>query len=118
MYAISKIILSKPGLKGVLVCGGTASNTRIDVTLGEGLVNALDDLAAEGKLDKDLIWVVRRGGPEVEKGLKLLAECFERNGIKGKIYDSELPITQAALILRDLLVTHRGYKPGPAAAEA
>ncbi|MFQ5508923.1 MAG: ATP-grasp domain-containing protein [Leptospirillia bacterium] len=118
MYKISRIILDKPGLAGVLVCGGTASNTRIDVTLGEGLVNALDDLAKEGKLDKDLIWVVRRGGPEVEKGLKLLAECFERNGIKGKIYDSELPITQAALILRDLLVEHRGYKPGPAAAEA
>ncbi len=115
MYAISKIILSKPGLKGVLVCGGTASNTRIDVTLGEGLVNALDDLAAEGKLDRDLIWVVRRGGPEVEKGLRLLAECFERNGIKGRIFDSELPITQAPLILRDLLVEHRGYIQGEVA---
>lgn len=118
MYAISNIILDKPGLQGILVCGGTASNTRIDVTLGEGLVNALDDMVKEGKLDTDLIWVVRRGGPEVEKGLKLLAECFERNGIKGKIYDSELPITQAPLILRDLLVEHRGYKPGPEVAEA
>ncbi|MDH5526234.1 MAG: succinate--CoA ligase subunit beta [Nitrospirota bacterium] len=118
MYRIGRIILSKPGLKGVLVCGGTASNTRIDVTLGEGLVNAIDDLAKEGKLDRDLIWVVRRGGPEVEKGLKLLAECFERNGIKGKIYDSELPITEAPLILRDLLVEHRGYKPGEQAKEA
>lgn len=118
MYRISRIILSKPGLKGILVCGGTASNTRIDVTLGEGLVNALDDLAREGKLDKDLIWVVRRGGPEVEKGLRLLNECFERNGIKGRIFDSELPITQAPLILRDLLVEQRGYKPGPQAAEA
>jgi citryl-CoA synthetase large subunit len=115
MYRISRIILSKPGLKGILVCGGTASNTRIDVTLGEGLVNAIDDLAKEGKLDRDLIWVVRRGGPEVEKGLKLLNECFVRNGIKGCIYDSELPITQAPLILRDLLVEHRGYQPGPAA---
>jgi citryl-CoA synthetase large subunit len=115
MYRISKIILSKPGLKGVLVCGGTASNTRIDVTLGEGLVGALDDLAKEGKLDRDLIWVVRRGGPEVEKGLKLLAECFQRNGIQGRVFDSELPITQAPLILRDLLVEHRGYKPGPQA---
>ncbi|MDH4228511.1 MAG: succinate--CoA ligase subunit beta [Nitrospirota bacterium] len=110
MYRIGRIILSKPGLKGVLVCGGTASNTRIDVTLGEGLVNAIDDLAKEGKLDRELIWVVRRGGPEVEKGLKLLAECFKRNGIKGRIFDSELPITQAPLILRDLLVQHRGYK--------
>lgn len=115
MYKISRIILSKPGIKGVLVCGGTASNTRIDVTLGEGLVNAIDDLAREGKLDRDLIWVVRRGGPEVEKGLRLLAECFQRNGIKGRIFDSELPITQAPLILRDLLVEHRGYVCGDTA---
>jgi citryl-CoA synthetase large subunit len=115
MDRISRIILSKPGLKGVLVCGGTASNTRIDVTLGEGLVGALDDLAKQGKLDPDLIWVVRRGGPEVEKGLRLLNECFERHGIKGRIFDSELPITQAPLILRDLLVEHRGYQPGPQA---
>jgi len=116
MYRISRIILSKPGLQGVLVCGGTASNTRIDVTLGEGLVSAIDDLAKEGTLDRDLIWVVRRGGPEVEKGLKLLAECFQRHGIKGVIYDSTLPITQAPLILKDLLVQHRGYRPGKAAS--
>ncbi len=111
MYKISKIILSKPGLKGVLVCGGTASNTRIDVTLGEGLVNAIDDLAKEGKLDRELIWVVRRGGPEAEKGLRLLHECFVRNHIKGIIYDSELPLTAAPVILKDLLVKNRGYEP-------
>jgi len=115
MYKIGRIILSKPGIKGVLVCGGTANNTRIDVTLGEGLVNAIDDLAKEGKLDRDLIWVVRRGGPEAEKGLRLLGECFARNGIKGRIFDSELPLTEAPVILRDLLVEHTGYQPDASA---
>ncbi len=118
MYAISRIILSKPGLKGILVCGGTASNTRIDVTLGEGLVNAIDDMAKEGSLDTSLIWVVRRGGPEVEKGLRLLHECFVRNNIAAVIYDSELPITEAPLILRDLLVKHRDYQVAGQQAQA
>ncbi|MCL5953645.1 MAG: acetate--CoA ligase family protein [Nitrospirae bacterium] len=111
MYRISRIILSKPGIKGVLVCGGTASNTRIDVTLGEGLAKALDDMNAEGKLDKNLIWVVRRSGPEYVKGLKMLHECFVRNGIRGEIYDSQLPITEAPIRLKELLIKHAGYKP-------
>ena len=111
MYRISRIILSKPGLKGVLVCGGTASNTRIDVTLGEGLAKALDDMNAEGKLDKNLVWVVRRSGPEYVKGLKMLHECFVRNGIRGEIYDSQLPITEAPIRLKELLIKHVGYKP-------
>jgi citryl-CoA synthetase large subunit len=111
MYRISRIILSKPGLKGVLVCGGTASNTRIDVTLGEGLAKALDDMNAEGKLDKNLVWVVRRSGPEYVKGLKMLHECFVRNGIRGVIYDSQLPITEAPIRMKELLIKHIGYKP-------
>lgn len=111
MYRISRIILSKPGLKGVLVCGGTASNTRIDVTLGEGLAKALDDMNAEGKLDKNLVWVVRRSGPEYVKGLKMLHECFVRNGIRGEIYDSQLPITEAPIRLKELLIKHIAYKP-------
>ena len=111
MYRISRIILSKPGIKGVLVCGGTASNTRIDVTLGEGLAKALDDMNAEGKLDKNLVWVVRRSGPEYVKGLKMLHECFVRNGIRGEIYDSQLPITEAPIRLKELLIKHAGYKP-------
>ncbi|MHB1285367.1 MAG: ATP-grasp domain-containing protein [Leptospirales bacterium] len=111
MYKIARIILSKPGLKGVLVCGGTASNTRIDVTLGEGLAKALDDMKAEGVLNPDLVWAVRRSGPEYVKGLKMLHECFVRNGIKGEIYDSQLPITEAPLRLRELMVKLIGYKP-------
>ena len=111
MYRISRIILSKPGIKGVPVCGGTASNTRIDVTLGEGLAKALDDMNAEGKLDKNLVWVVRRSGPEYVKGLKMLHECFVRNGIRGEIYDSQLPITEAPIRLKELLIKHAGYKP-------
>jgi citryl-CoA synthetase large subunit len=103
MNRIAKIILSKPGIKGVLVCGGTSSNTRIDVTLGEGLASALDELNAEGKLDKDLVWVVRRSGPEYKKGLKMLAECFKRNGIRGEIYDSALPLTEAPFRLNALM---------------
>jgi citryl-CoA synthetase large subunit len=111
MYKIARLILSKPGLKAALVCGGTASNTRIDVTLGEGLAKALDDMNAEGVLNKDLIWVVRRSGPEYVKGLKMLHECFIRNGIKGDIYDSQLPITEAPLRLKELLIKHANYQP-------
>jgi len=103
MYKITRIILSKPGIKGVLVCGGTANNTRIDVTLGEGVANAIRDLKKEGKLDPNWVWVVRRNGPEAEKGLRMLYEAFKECGVKGEIYDSSLPLTEAPVRLKHLL---------------
>ncbi len=103
MYRITRIILSKPGIRGVLVCGGTANNTRIDVTLGEGVANAIRDLKKEGKLDPNWIWVVRRNGPEAEKGLRMLYEAFKECGVKGQIYDSTLPLTEAPVRLKELL---------------
>ncbi|QWK19237.1 MAG: succinate--CoA ligase subunit beta [Hydrogenobacter thermophilus] len=103
MYKITKIILSKPGIRGVLVCGGTANNTRIDVTLGEGVANAIRDLYKEGKLNPDWIWVVRRNGPEAEKGLRMLYEAFKECKVKGEIYDSSLPLTEAPIRLKELL---------------
>jgi citryl-CoA synthetase large subunit len=103
MYKITKIILSKPGIRGVLVCGGTANNTRIDVTLGEGVANAIRDLKKEGKLDPNWVWVVRRNGPEAEKGLRMLYEAFKECGVKGEIYDSTLPLTEAPIRLKQLL---------------
>ncbi len=103
MYKITRIILSKPGIRGVLVCGGTANNTRIDVTLGEGVANAIRDLYKEGKLNPDWVWVVRRNGPEAEKGLRMLYEAFKECKVKGEIYDSSLPLTEAPLRLKELL---------------
>ncbi len=103
MNKISKIILSKPGLKAVLVCGGTASNTRIDVTLGEGLVSAIEEMKKDGTFPEGLAWVVRRSGPEYQKGLKMLSECFVKNNIEGVIYDSELPLTEAPQKLYEIL---------------
>ncbi len=103
MYKITRIILSKPGIRGVLVCGGTANNTRIDVTLGEGVANAIRDLKKEGKLDPNWVWVVRRNGPEAEKGLRMLYEAFKECGVKGEIYDSTLPLTEAPVRLKELL---------------
>jgi citryl-CoA synthetase large subunit len=41
----------------------------------------------------------------------MLHECFVRNGIKGDIYDSQLPITEAPLRLKELLIKHVNYQP-------
>ncbi len=112
MYKITKIILSKPGIRGVLVCGGTANNTRIDVTLGEGVANAIRDLKKEGKLNPDWVWVVRRNGPEAEKGLRMLYEAFKECGVKGEIYDSTLPLTEAPIRLKQLLDRCESKKKG------
>ncbi len=103
MNKITKIILSKPGLKAVLVCGGTASNTRIDVTLGEGLVSAIEEMIEAGTFPQGIIWVVRRSGPEYKKGLQMLNDCFVKNNIEAVIYDSELPLTAAPQKLYDIL---------------
>ncbi len=103
MYKITRIILSKPGIRGVLVCGGTANNTRIDVTLGEGVANAIRDLYKEGKLNPDWIWVVRRNGPEAEKGLYMLYQAMKECNVKAEIYDSSLPLTEAPIRLKEIL---------------
>ncbi len=103
MVKISKIILSKPGLKAMLVCGGTASNTRIDVTLGEGLVSAIEEMRKDGTFPEGLTWVVRRSGPEYRKGLKMLYDCFVKNGIEAVIYDSKLPLTEVPQKLYEIL---------------
>ncbi len=108
MYKITRIILSKPGIRGVLICGGTANNTRIDVTLGEGVANAIRDMKKEGLLDPNWVWIVRRNGPEAEKGLKMLAEAMRECGIRAEIYDSSLPLTEAPVRLKALLEENSG----------
>jgi len=48
---------------------------------------------------------VRRSGPEYEKGLKMLNDCFKKNNIKAVIYDSELPLTEAPQKLYEILTS-------------
>ena len=71
--------------------------------MGEGVANAIRDLYKEGKLNPNWIWVVRRNGPEAEKGLRMLYEAMKECGVKAEIYDSSLPLTEAPIRLKELL---------------
>jgi len=53
---------------------------------------------------------VRRNGPEAERGLRMLYEAFKECGIKGEIYDSSLPLTEAPVRLKELIDTCQAKK--------
>ena len=67
------------------------------------MVSAIEEMKKDGTFPEGLIWVVRRSGPEYQKGLKMLYECFQKNNIEGVIYDSELPLTEAPEKLYEIL---------------
>src|SRR3989344_2809390 len=65
VYQLAKIVLSKPGLRGLWIAGGVANFTDIAETFG-GIVDALDELKPSYPI------VVRRAGPYEEEGMRLM----------------------------------------------
>ncbi len=94
---LTEIVLSKPGLKGCWLVGGTANFTDIYETLmgfAEGL--------REVKPKPAYPIVIRRGGPNDKKAFEALKEIREKEGFDFHIYGRETPMTSTAKIMADL----------------
>ncbi len=96
VYQLAKIVLSKPGLRGLWVAGGVANFTNIEETF-HGIVDALDELKPAYPI------VVRRAGPYEEEGMKLMRECAKRNGLNMKLFGKEMSMSESVKVLTNII---------------
>ncbi len=97
--AISRIVLSKHGLRGLWICGGVANFTQIDETLG-GIVDALREIKPDYPI------VVRRAGPGEEEGRRIMEEAARELGLRLKFFGAETTMSDTAKILINLIHGH------------
>lgn len=97
LKALTKIILSKPNLKGLWIVGGTANFTDIYETL-MGVVEGLREVSPKPTFPI----VIRRGGPRDKEAFEALKEIGKKEGFDFHIYGRETPMTSTAKIIVDL----------------
>lgn len=100
VYRLSKVIMSKPGLKGLWHVGGTANNTDVERTMG-GFIQAL----REEKPDYPI--VVRRDGPHADEAFEKLRDVKKELDLDMKLFRNDKPMTESAKDLMDM-VERRG----------
>lgn len=96
--ALAKVVLSKPGLRGLWIAGPVANFTNVVETF-QGIIDVLDELKPQYPI------VVRRGGPFEKEGLELMEECAKRNGLRMKLFGKETSMSETAKILADMINT-------------
>ncbi len=92
VYRLTNIVATKPGLNGLLIAGGIANNTRIDVALS-GIARALEEIRPSYPI------VLRQAGPGEEEGHRLMRALARRYRLDMSLYGAELPMTEAARIV-------------------
>lgn len=96
IYRLSKIIISRQGLKGLWHVGGTANNTDIHRTM-KGFCQALREE------EPDYPIVVRRDGPNADKAFKLLRKTREELDLNMKLYRNDTTMTETAETLMKMI---------------
>ncbi len=94
---LTKILLSRPNLKGLWIVGGTANFTDIYETL-MGFVEGLREISPKPNYPI----VIRRGGPRDKEAFEALKEIGKKEGFDFHIYGRETPMTSTAKIIVDL----------------
>jgi succinyl-CoA synthetase beta subunit len=92
VYELTKIVLSKPNLKGLWIAGGVANFTNVKETF-HGIVDALDEIEPSYPI------VVRRAGPFEEEGMALMRECAQRNNLNMQLFGKEVSMSDTAAVL-------------------
>jgi citryl-CoA synthetase large subunit len=93
---LAKIVLSKPGLRGLWIAGGVANFTDIAATFS-GIIDALDEIKPTYPI------VIRRAGPNEDEGKRLMLECAQRNNLNLKIFGKEVAMGATATALVDMI---------------
>lgn len=97
--ALARIVLSKPGLRGLLVAGGIANFTDVKETFA-GIVEALEEARPTFPI------VVRRAGPGDDEGLELMRECADRLGLRLALHGKETTLAEAVAGLKEMMDAH------------
>lgn len=96
VQALAKVVLSKPGVRGLWMCGVVANFTNMKETF-LGIIDVLDELKPTYPI------VVRRDGPESAKAIRLVEECAARNNLNLKIFNKDMGMSESAKIFADML---------------
>ena len=94
VYELTKIVLSKPGIRGLWIAGAVANFTDIAATFS-GIIQALDEVQPTFPI------VVRRAGPNDSEAVRLMQECAKRNGFPLTIFGKEVGIDETVNSLVD-----------------
>lgn len=74
--ALAKIVLSKPGIKGLWIVGAVANFTDIYATLS-GIISGISDAEASLGTHFNFPIVIRRGGPREEEAFAMLLDMHD-----------------------------------------
>ena len=96
VQALAKVVLAKPGIRGLWMCGVVANFTNMRETF-LGIIDVLDELKPTYPI------VVRRDGPESAEAIQLVQECAARNNLNLKIFNKEMGMSESAKIFADML---------------
>lgn len=96
VYELTKIVLSKPNLRGLWIAGGVANFTNVEATF-HGIVDALDEVKPAYPI------VVRRAGPHDVAGMELMQACADRNGLTMTLLGKDVSMSESAKVLADLI---------------
>lgn len=96
VYNLAKIVLSKPGLRGLWMAGVVANFTNVKETF-LGIIDALDETKPTYPI------VVRRDGPESQEAMELMHECAKRNNLHIKLFTKETSMGDTARVLAEMI---------------
>ncbi len=96
VYKIAKLVLSKPGLRGLWVVGPTANFTDVYETLG-GVMDAL----IEAKPTYPI--VIRRAGPRDNEAKEMVLSLAKVHNLDITWFGEDMPMTESAKVLVDKL---------------
>lgn len=96
VHALAKIVLSKPGVKGLWMCGVVANFTNMKETF-LGIIDVLDELKPAYPI------VIRRDGPESAEAFRLLEECAKRNNLNMKMFNKDMGMSESAKVLANMI---------------
>ena len=107
VYSYTKIILNQlllsknKGRMAIIIAGGVANFTDVVKTF-RGLIRALDDKKDELGQAKVKVFV-RRGGPNEEKGLKLMSDFLSHSKLLGSVHGHADPLTVVVREVKEYL---------------
>lgn len=87
--------------KVILIAGAIANFTDVEKTFS-GIIRALEEYQDKLKESKTKI-IVRRGGPNYEKGLQLMKGCGEKLGLSMEIYGPEMSLAGIAEKVKEVI---------------
>ncbi len=97
-------VLSRPGLKGCWVIGGTANFTDIYETM-LGFVQGLRNIHPQPTYPI----VIRRDGPRRKEAFDMLREVKKNEGYDFHLYGPEIPMSESAKIMVERAYGHSGH---------